>query len=161
MPEIYYPIYISLDEYFSKYGFDDGSEEWIGWQHRETALEILNKHLKDTDIRAEEIDVNSCHNNCRITFMYNGENIDDIDSENWLDNDTWTEILKDENMAETVVNAIQAADKEFDDEILDDISRLIQTPDQDLPLLIDKLNTDDGKKLYKRLLKGATNESDE
>lgn len=161
MPDIYFPISIYLDDYFAKYGFDDGSEEWIGWQFREEALDILNKHLQDTDINAEESDVGSCHNNCRIVFIYNGKDLDDIDHTNWKNKKVWAKILKDKNMGDKVVRAIEAADKEFDDEILDDISRLIKTPDQDLPLLINRLKSEDGKKFYKRLLKGATNESDE
>ena len=162
MPEIYHKIYISLEEFFSKYGFDDGNEEGIGWEHRGTAIEILNKHLKPFGIKADEIDVTSSHNNCHIAF-FNKDNkeieIGYSDGDEIFSVDAWGEVLgadDEPQLYETInqiVNAVLEAAQEFDDEVLDDLSRVLQTSDKNLPLLVGKLNDGNAKKLFDRLMK--------
>lgn len=175
MPEINFPIEIYLSEFFDKYGFEDGQQEWIGWQFRATALDILNKHLCSTPIHAEEIDGSSSHNNCQIALFYNDDPRSQrdqqlLDDHPYSEIDTWTDILsngtfddlssqkqeKCRKAAHEIVAALGAAEEEFNDLVLDDFSRLANTPDEDLPLLVGKLKDGNAKKLYERLLKGVS-----
>lgn len=169
MPEIYRNIYIGLEDYFSKFGFDDGNEEGIGWNNRDLAIRILNKHLKVFKIKADEIDVSSGHNNCQIAFYKEDKEIEIgySNSDDVFSAEAWEEALGEprkpaEQLSATrrrtfnIATAVEAASKEFDNEVLDDLSRVLQTPNKDLPLLVGKLKDEDAKKLYERLLKGAT-----
>lgn len=166
MPDVYFLKGVYLEDYFAKYGFDDGSEEWIGWEYREQMLEILNKHLNKLNITAIELDVGSSHNNCQIGLQYNGVDVEEkpyyLDLEdNLRDWKKWKKVVKDKETAKAIVDAISEAEKEFEEEALDDLSRVLNTPDEDLPLLVGKLKNEKAKKLYERLMKGATHESNE
>lgn len=166
MPQIltYRPCY--LEDYLWNYGFDSG-ENGIGWEYRDTALRILNKHLKDTEVKAEPFDGSGRNNNCRINFYIDDDEIVDEESyENFWDVTFWTDIFSDRNYspkqalksAEDIVKAIETADKEFDEEAVDDLSKVINTPDEYLPLLIGSIKDKEALKLFERLLKGASHE---
>lgn len=110
--------YIELNEYFSKYGFGDGDEDEIGWEHRDTAKEILEKHLKPFGITVEYYDASSIHNDCRLEFGHPYEDMSD--EANWLDADSWAQYFDNPDSPEAqtkgraIVKALEVACTEFD-----------------------------------------------
>ena len=163
---IYKRTWISLKDYFDRYGFEDGEDSTIGWKVRTKALKILNENLMDTPISVEEEEGLSTHNICRLAFSYNGDPLD-TDVGNMFKESHWEDVLshnifdnlppdKKKNcseMARDIVRALRCSSDEFDEITKDDITCILQTPNSDLPLLITKLTTVDGKKLLERLMK--------
>ena len=73
MATLHIEINIFLEDYFSKFGFGDGDGTGAvdaGYEYRSTAITILNRLFAQTnwDLKANEIEYNSCHNNCRLVI---------------------------------------------------------------------------------------------
>ena len=61
---------VQFCDYFNKFGFNDGdgAEGQVGYDYRDRAMRILNQEFKRRKMKyhAEEDNVSSMHNNCRI-----------------------------------------------------------------------------------------------
>ena len=151
-------ISVSLEDYFSKWSFNDGSDEWVGNEYIDTALEILNKHLKKYGITAEKSDCLSSHNNCRIAF-YNSKGEIEIGIENSKEifsTDAWTGVIPVESATVTaslIAEAVKGAAKEFDEEVTDDLTRVLKTPDEERALLVGQLTDREAINVMKNRLK--------
>ncbi len=160
MPEILTNTTLYIEDFLDEKGFDEGQSSKFGWLHRDKAIEILNKHLSGTEIEAQEYDGNfGERNNCRILLIYNDKEVKEPEDigDYWRPK-YWKELFAgNEEKAKKVSKAIEKADLEFDEAVLDDLSRVLNTPEEDLPLLIGKLTNDRAKRIYERLLKGAFN----
>lgn len=102
----------------------------IGWRFRDTVLEILNKHLSSTPIHAEEIDMSSSHNNCRIIALFYEDEIQDTDHNPLCElNNLCSQKQKNcQSAAHEIVKAIESASEEFENTVLDDFTILVNTP---------------------------------
>jgi len=171
MAEAWIKMIFGLDDYFMKYGFNEGTEANFGDVHISKAIEILTKHLEPFGIDVGQDDSGSSqHNNCRIEFK---NEFQDIDADNGLDDeDTWADALSEQdkalkrdgritrlntiqNMKEAkkIVEAITAASKEFDEVAMDDMARVINCPDVDLPLLVGHIEEETALKILDWRLK--------
>ena len=71
MAKVTLEVEFSLDDYFTKFGFNDGNggaEESQGYDHMFRAIRILNHKFRmhELPLEADSYEVGSCHNNCRI-----------------------------------------------------------------------------------------------
>ena len=71
MAKITLEVEFYLDDYFTKFGFNDGNggaEESEGYSNQHDAVKILNAKFAEhgLPLEADEYEVGSCHNNCRI-----------------------------------------------------------------------------------------------
>lgn len=170
MPEIYLKEDIYIEDYFCKFGFDDGAEEHIGWNFRETAMDILNKHLNPLNIKVQKEDISSSHNNCRLGFYSNNKELE-IDYDNMRCEKDWAEqvaFANDEehfldkpqnkytNIADKIVCALQEAEKEFNKEVLDDLTKILKTPDEDMALLVGQLKDENAQKIMEDRFKSIS-----
>lgn len=125
---------ITLDEYFSKYGFGDGDSTDIGWNWIGTASEILDKHLNPFGIQTHQRDVMSIHNPCLLEFIpiegsvWKAEDLGEMsDDDCWMDPDGWAMKIAgldkdepdntDKAKASVLIEAIKAAEREFDETV--------------------------------------------
>jgi hypothetical protein len=174
MAQTWVKFVFSLIDYFDRYGFDEGNDSNIGDSYIKLAVEVLNKHLEPHGlIVIDASKKNFSHNSCRIIFE-NSE-FSDIDQESLEDQIGWEERLNREDkalkrdgrishvneeanaeLAEKIVKAIVAAETEFDNRAQDDMSRVMNVADKDLPLLVGHIEDEDAKKILEWRLKGAT-----
>lgn len=181
MPDIYTKVSIELGDYFDRDGFSGGDNAWLGYFNRQEALRILRNNLKRTAITAIGVDTEGDNrNNCmigldlklyerkfkkkavhhfpraisRAKFGYCSNEpeffIDDLDFKSV---DLWEAGFGEAGCKE-IVEALTKAEEEFNDFVLDDLSRVLNTPNKKLPLLIGKIKDKDALKLFERLLKG-------
>jgi len=171
MPDIYIKVNIDFMDYFSVHGFNDGQLEWLGYQYMEDVTKILNDNLDPTPVSVKYMNATTSNNECQLDFIMDdtGSEID-IDEENIFETKAWAEALSqytfdelppDKKMncldaGDSIVRALKKSKMEVDDFLMDDITRILQTPDNDLPLLVGKLMTSDGKNLLARIFKRKT-----
>jgi hypothetical protein len=162
----------NLSDYFNASGFMPFSPA-SGYRYRDQAVEILNKHLKPFGITVEAVDGAEQHNNCLIEFTemdLNSISCEDMTNatawESVLDNYdrqrllegriTKKDIEDNEALAEKIVAAMNAADKEFDEVAIDDMARVINCLDADLPLLVGHIEEETAQKILEWRLKGVS-----
>jgi hypothetical protein len=170
MAQTWQLLLYNLSDYFNSLGFDDG-QSGIGYRYRDQAVEILNKHLKPFAITVEAVDGAEQHNNCLIEFTemdLNSISCEDMTNavawESVLDNYDRQRVLegrlnkvgKNEALSEKIVKAMNAADKEFDELAIDDMSRVINCLDADLPLLVGHIEEETALKILEWRLKGVS-----
>ena len=168
MPDVYIKTSLDFTDFFSAYGFNDGQLDWLGYQYLEDVTKILNDNLDSTPVSVQFIDASTSHNDCRLDFiMDNSGFIVDIDEENIFEEWVWAEALSQNTFdelpaskkrncmraARCIVRALKKSKEEINDLLTDDITRILQTPDSDLPLLVGKLTTSNGENLLARLFR--------
>ena len=179
---------ISLDDYFSKYGFNDGNHDMVGLECVKIAVDILNKHLEPLKIQAKQsTDEYGKRNNCRIFFTSDiAYGLSDIGSVTMYDRSFWSSHLGDDvelpgtpaEWAAKVVEALLNASNEFEwwlrkhgqrlpvsfcsgkrlclsGECLDELSKVIQSKQEDLPLLIGSLHDESALRVFQWRMKGG------
>lgn len=164
MAVVYTEQSICLDDYFFKYGFDEGKHDAVGLECMNIAVDILNKHLGPLNIRAHQIlDSDSKYNNCRIYFTSDiADDLGDMDDDLMYDESVWGSHLRDVDVgvgmgwAVKVVRALQAASKEFEWECLDDLSKVIRCPQGELPLLIGQLQDESALRVFQWRISAVT-----
>jgi hypothetical protein len=163
MAKVYTKQDICVSDYFSRYGFDGGDDDEIGLRCLKIAVDILNKHLDLFRVQARHsTDGDSKYNNCRIYFTSDiALNLGAVDDDLMYDVLFWSSRveLPEESAkvewAEGVVAALQAASKEFEWACLDDLSKVIQSKQKDLPLLAGRLHDEEALKVFQWRMKGG------
>lgn len=87
-------VEFTLADYFYTYGFDDGREDSVGYEYRPLAIDIINEILNQAKLLlsldsigkgnffcAEELELCSSHNDCRIDLV----KVSDSGADAWLD----------------------------------------------------------------------------
>jgi hypothetical protein len=171
MAEAWVKFGFGLSDYFDNYGFNEGNESNLGDAHMKLAVEILNKHLEPFGFKVRDDSTGMHnHNSCRIVF--DNDDLSDIDCDGLEDTTVWEDRLNEYDkalkrdgrishineeanaeLAEKIVNAIVAAETEFDNRATDDMARVINCPDIDLPLLVGHIEDEDAKKILDWRLK--------
>jgi hypothetical protein len=179
MATIWRKVDYTLEDYFMRNGFEEGTDGGFGYEYRNEATKILNRHLLPFGITVSEDDSGgSSHNNCRIEFNDPDTRVDfqSIDADNgWDDVDTWAEVLdtwdealkhdgridrvataQNKKKAKQIVKAIANACAEFETVAKDDMAQVIDCPDADLPLLVGHIENETALKILDWRLKGAS-----
>jgi hypothetical protein len=160
----------NLSDYFNALGFDDG-QNGIGYRYRDQAVEILNKHLKPFGITVE---IHFTELDETVVVLFRSINrLNSISCEDMTNAVAWESVLdnydrqrvlegrlnrvgKNEALAEKIVKAMNAADKEFDEVAVDDMARVINCLDADLPLLVGHIEEETAQKILEWRLKGVS-----
>lgn len=74
-------VVLNFSDYFSKYGFDDGSPRYesVAFQFRPVALRALRKEIRKAKLMSRctvfPVDVTGGHNSCRIGIRWDGQDV--------------------------------------------------------------------------------------
>jgi len=172
MAEVWHAYDVSLEDYFSRHGFNDGADSGYGWDLIKKAKEIINKHLEPFGLIVDEDDCPTDYNGCQLCFRedeFNG-----IDGFEMQDENLWEEALELEEQqrvlegrltkvnkpqiakrASEIVKAIKAAMSEFDREASDDMAKVLRATSEELPLLVGHVEDEIAKNILEWRLKAA------
>jgi len=140
MPEIYLRAGLYFENYLIDYELSD-----IEARYSDVAFDILKKHLKDTSVKPVPLFEMDKRRGIAISDYEDDDYFDIMDPDEIYSEKFW----KNTEIAEAMRNAA----KEFDETVMTDITRVINTETKDLPLLIGLLKDPDAIKLMERLFK--------
>lgn len=146
MPDIYIIQPLYFENYFVASPLSEIETFWFN-----RTFNLIEKHLKTKSVYPCRIESNIEVGIVLKKVIDNGvEEIDIYDTEQIYDQKFW--YVETGNESREIIKSLKNAEKEFNEIVMDDISKIINTENRDLPLLIGQIKDKGALKLFNRLL---------